>query len=346
MSSMHWRNVATAMAAMAGLAGPAAAAVYAVHELPTVLPRPDNDWWATAKDIDEDGHVLATVDVAKHGQVFSAGERCSLDHCRQLSKRTQSTDWQAMNRRGDTAGTVWSDGFPYASRRIAGEGVALLLKGSAYDINASGVIVGATLDVRPFVYDTSLRYLPVPGGTQGRAYGINDHGMVVGQLYVAATGDTHAFIYRDGLTTDLAANAPEFRNSLALGVNNTGIVVGCANTRRGEPNVAAVWREGRVAYLGALVAGTRGGACATAINASGQQVVGVSDVDPLDATRRHGFVHDRSQMRDLNDLLRPEDMGRYEIREPGAINDRGQIAATAVRLSDHQYMAVRLDPVE
>ncbi|WP_374566548.1 hypothetical protein [Ideonella sp.] len=346
MSGMRWRSVVTALAALAGWAGPAAAAVYAVHELPTVLPRPDNDWWATARDIDQDGHVLATVEVVKNNQVFSAGELCSLDDCRHLSKHTHSTDWRAMNPQGDTAGTVWSDGVAYASRRIAGQGVALLQRGNAYDINASGVIVGATLKVRPFVYDTALRYLPTPGGTQGRAYGINDQGMVVGQLYVAATGDSHAFIYRDGVTTDLAANAPEFRNSMALGVNNAGIVVGCANTRAGEPTVAAVWREGRVAYLGALVAGTRGGACATAINESGQHVVGVSDVDPLDATRRHGFVHDRSAMRDLNDLLRPEDAGRYEIREPGAINDRGQIAATAVRLADHQYVAVRLDPVE
>ena len=61
------------------------------------------------------------------------------------------------------------------------------------------------------------------------------------------------------------------------------------------------------------------------------RVVGDGEVDPLDATQRHGFLHDDAGLHDLNDLLRTSDAKRYMVYGAMGVNDAGQIAATVSR---------------
>jgi len=330
------------------IAGMAQATTYTVRELPVEAP-PSKDPYQTARSIDAQGHVLVNVQVVRKQTYFFMSERCRLQLCRQLTPRAHSNDraettlWFSMNDAGSTAGQVWTGDVGWAARRIPGQGVTYLIPGIGYDVNLDNTAVGATDDVHPFLYDTSLHLLPTPSGGKGRAYAINDHGVVAGEFYLG-NGDIHPFIYENGVSTDLTPDAPRYVDGGAADINNAGVAVGCTETKAGGPAQAVRFERGRVIPLGSLIAGTRAGTCAVAINESGRLVVGNGDVDPLDATKRHGFVHDDSGLHDLNDLLRPVDAMRYMIYGAMDVNDAGQIAAEAVRLSDGAWLAVRLDP--
>lgn len=74
---------------------------------------------------------------------------------------------------------------------------------------------------------------------------INDRGQVVGQSGTPS-GDLHAFVWRDGVTTDLGTlGGPDSR---ALDVNEHGEVVGVSNTADG-PDAYFVWRRGVMTRL-------------------------------------------------------------------------------------------------
>lgn len=348
MRGFHLAARGIVACALAAITGMAHAATYAVRELPVEAP-PSKDPYQTARSIDAEGRVLVNVQVVRKQTYYFMSERCRLQHCRQLTPRTHSNDraettlWFSMNDAGSTAGQVWIGDVGWAARRIPGQGVTYLIPGIGYDVNLDNTAVGATDDVHPFLYDTSLHMLPTPSGGKGRAYAINDRGVVTGEFYLG-NGDIHPFIYENGVSTDLTPDAPKYVDGGAADINNAGVAVGCTETKAGGPAQAVRFERGRVIPLGSLVADTRAGTCARAINESGRLVVGDGDIDPLNATLRHGFVYDDSGLHDLNDLLRPADAARYMIYGAMGVNDAGQISAEAVRLSDGAWLAVRLDP--
>lgn len=69
----------------------------------------------------------------------------------------------------------------------------------------------------------------LPGGWDGQAYAINDHGLIVGRSY-PDTGNSlglHATSWLEGQTTDLNALSNSWnRSSQAYSVNNSGLIVG------------------------------------------------------------------------------------------------------------------------
>jgi probable HAF family extracellular repeat protein len=65
------------------------------------------------------------------------------------------------------------------------------------------------------------------GFYSSQATDINDAGLVVGGLSRTVGGDSDAFVYSNGIMTDIG-NLPGGRDSYALGVNNSGQVVGVA----------------------------------------------------------------------------------------------------------------------
>lgn len=329
---------------LAVISGVAQAATYAVRELPTKAGQAE-DPYQFAQAIDAEGRVLAAVQVVRDHQGYYLSERCRLQHCRRLTARHDSTLWYSMNEAGATAGLVWRNDTSWAALRVPGEGVTYLTHGVAYDANASRTAVGATEDVKPFLFDKRLHMLPIPGGgRQGRARAINDHGVVAGEFYLP-NNDIHAFIYQDGVSIDVTADLPRYADAGIADINNAGVAVGCAEERGGGPMQVARFEGGKLSYLGALVAGTRAGTCARAISESSRLVVGDGEVDPLDATQRHGFLHDDAGLHDLNDLLRAGDAKRYMVYGAMGVNDAGQIAATVRRLADNAWLAVRLDPL-
>lgn len=114
---------------------------------------------------------------------------------------------------------------------------------TASSINDSGLIAGFSttfgfdfLNRRAFLYDGAMIDLGTLGGTSSEAYGINASGHVVG--YAAdSLGASRAFIYRDGVMSDLNSqidSALGWRLDSAADVNNAGQIVGVG------------WRDGQV----------------------------------------------------------------------------------------------------
>ncbi len=68
------------------------------------------------------------------------------------------------------------------------------------------------------------------GGTNSSAYGINNHGVIVGDAMLP-DGRTHAFAFTNGLMMDLGALGGT--NSRAYGINNQGHIVGMADLTNG-----------------------------------------------------------------------------------------------------------------
>ncbi len=123
----------------------------------------------------------------------------------------------------------------------------------AGSINNLGIVVGwaesmdwlGRQESRAFSWDGSLHDLGL-----GYAFGINNTGAIVGQ-----SGDLKAFLYSNGVMQvlpDLGGTAA------ALGINDSGVIVGLAVTMSGEQH-AVYWdllpEPGGLTALGAMLAG-------------------------------------------------------------------------------------------
>jgi probable HAF family extracellular repeat protein len=143
------------------------------------------------------------------------------------------------------------------------------------------------------------------GGTLSEATGVNERAEVVGYAQTAVA--THPFLWRQGSMTDLGvleAGAGEY--GAALGVNDSGQVVGYGMVDAGRAAHAFLWEHGTLRDLGTL-----GGkdSFAYGIN-NGGQIVGVSSTADGE---QHAFLWQHGTMADLGAG------GAYEI------NDMGQI---------------------
>lgn len=146
------------------------------------------------------------------------------------------------------------------------------------------------------------------GGSWSRAYGMNEHGQVVGDT-VTPDGATHAFVWDSGAMTDLGTLGGD--TSKARAVNDAGQVVGWAEAPGGD-------RYPFLYEYGAMVALTDvpdDKNDAYDINASGQ-VVGFARNA---AGGFDGFLWDGAMQATFGSL------------ESMAINDTGQVGFTYVR---------------
>ena len=140
----------------------------------------------------------------------------------------------------------------------------------------------------------SLKVLGTLGGTFGEAHGLNNPGSVPGQSLLP-NGALHAFLWRDGVMTDLGTlGGPDsFVNVANHTVNERNVVVGYSEISEQDPNaenfcnpnftnglvcLAFAWEKGVMTALPTL-----GGTNATAagINNRGQ-IVGVAETPNSD----------------------------------------------------------------
>jgi len=101
---------------------------------------------------------------------------------------------------------------------------------------------------------------------------VNDAGAVVGYTHVNATDPPHAFVYRNGVMTDLGTGSGAGSGSFATGISNTGHVVGLRYATQLGNHRATLWRNGQILNLPGL---SQRDSEANAVNDSGQ-VVGLA----------------------------------------------------------------------
>ena len=109
------------------------------------------------------------------------------------------------------------------------------------DPNSAAITTAATYTVR------SLGTL---GGNFSQAFGINDANMVVGTSNLAGNTETHAFVWRNGVMTDLGTLTGG-RQSEARAINGEGVIVGWSLNQAGFMR-AVRWMNGNKRTLGTL----------------------------------------------------------------------------------------------
>jgi probable HAF family extracellular repeat protein len=160
--------------------------------------------------------------------------------------------------------------------------------------------------------------------TSSSASAVNASGQVVGTSATAVSGFNHAFLWHNGVMTDLGI-LPNAARSVAGDINDSGQIVGGSSgtVNNTSWSHAVLWQNGIMTDLGTLGGESSG---AGAINNSGQ-IVGYSKTAAGDFG---SFVWENGVMYDLNALL-PASSGWVTQALNGIdINDNRQIAGTGL----------------
>ena len=228
----------------------------------------------------------------------------------------------SINDPGDIAGhkigpggimpMLWKNGQAYELQPLPGQQF-----GEVYDINNAGQMVGESLN-GSFVTPTTMRAtlfslnsdaidLGTLGGAKASASGINEDGDIVG-FSDLASGQSHAFLYKDDVMYDLGTLGGTISNANAI--NNNGEIAGRSTLANGAIR-GFLYKDGVMHDLGTL-----GGAATVAfdINDKGE-VVGFSRISNGQA---RAFLYKDGVMHDLGAL------GGTDSRAI-SINNKGEI---------------------
>jgi probable HAF family extracellular repeat protein len=217
---------------------------------------------------------------------------------------------------------------------------------SATGINDAGDIVGSYSTGGPsqaYVWHKGkLRTLGfLPGDDMSLAMGINHKGQITGGSVNGMRGEFRAFLYQGGKMT--VAAAMKGRDIFGNAINDGGDIAGVSYQAPSRSSSRAFVRSGGIVKQFGPLKGDKHCA-ARDINSSGQ-VVGSSDRVDTNASYSSrvtstGFIYTDGRLLDLNSLVVA--LG-WKITSAAGINDRGQIAATALN-SSGVARAIRLDP--
>lgn len=258
-----------------------------------------------------------------------------------------SSDAVAINDRGEVLGN-WRTtggqqrGFIYYRGKQRDIGVIHGRSVQYTDINNAGysIAIGSI----PAPPDSTRSFLRSPDGKftdigvlpfdnpVTHAYALNNRNQITGESgpWISPEQPLRAFIWTKGVMRDLGDLG--FDINAGLDINDHGQVTGFASLPYGyHVQHAFLYSHGRMTDIDARPVMDFGISAGTGINGCGH-VVGTSD-------HLSGFVYRGRRMQSLNALIDPK-LG-WDIRSPQAINNAGQIAASAVR-KGVQY-AVRLD---
>lgn len=366
MQTDHSRRTALLLLSLAigGLAGATPAAA-ATPEYRVTVVGPAN---SSAADINSTGVVVGAYAVSASATRAFVNRGNGFADLGTLGGR--SSHAVAINDRGEVLGN-WTSragqqrGFLYhAGKPLRGamrRGVPYT-GGQAHDIGTtSGAINNSRAttwtDINNAGYATAIgaaasfedgarSYLRAPDGkltdignlrfdepaTLNRALALNNRNQVAGESGPVNFPDQplRAFIWNKGTMRDLGDLG--FAPNGGLAINDRGQVTGYASLNAGiRDRLAFVYTNGRLVNIdGRRPTGPRSSS-GTGINNHGH-VVGTSD-------HLSGFIYRSRRMQSLNALIDPAQ--GWDIASPQAINDAGQIAATAVRKG--VSYAVRLD---
>ena len=151
------------------------------------------------------------------------------------------------------------------------------------------------------------------GGTESRAFGINNSGRVVGDSTPLGTTSRHPFIWHEGTMTDIGTLGGSQGDAIA--VNGVDYAVGASQTS-GDTH-AYIWS----AVFGKRDLGTLNGGTSVAWDANNSsKVVGTSEIDPFSLSQ-HAFLWSSSTgMVDLQTLAGPSgSSAAHGINEDGKV---------------------------
>jgi probable HAF family extracellular repeat protein len=112
------------------------------------------------------------------------------------------------------------------------EATAINNKGHIVGVAATPFAIHAVLWAKGSIFD-----LGTEGGLQSLAYDINDRGQIVGYRTVTEFGHSRAFLWEDGVMTDLGpllGGGGFSPDSIAWALNNRGQVVGVSRSASGN----------------------------------------------------------------------------------------------------------------
>lgn len=180
-------------------------------------------------------------------------------------------------------------------------------------------------------------WIPNIGGDYTWPNSINTSGAVVGYQRTAPgpTAPLAAFLYESGVLTLLGNFGG---SSFASQINNAGGIAGFAHFGPNGPSHAFYRAPGSTTLLDLHPASGWLDTLATDSSPDGRLISGIGYRD--DGAKRAIAWFDGVFI-DLNSIMPPG----YEFRSVGFVNDRGQIAGYAARLSDGVLVTVLLTPV-
>lgn len=199
---------------------------------------------------------------------------------------------------------------------------------AAYAINNSGSMVGhANTSSTRYAMIWSPGKIPMNinkwGGRTSVAYGINDIGQVVGEAATPSGGPLRAFLYQNGVMTDLGTLGGG--KSAAYAINNSGQVVGASEFLPGNTATHAVLYNPGENPKDLLGPPRLASSAAKGINKFGH-VVGWFNIAGYS---KRAFLYKNGTMQDLNTLMDSTGTG-WTLSQATAINDNGQIVGHAV----------------
>jgi probable HAF family extracellular repeat protein len=190
----------------------------------------------------------------------------------------------------------------------------------AYGLNQAGTVVGTALPAtgnrRAFIYQNgAMSEVTLGSISESQANDINNSGQVVGWLKAAPGSPARAFLWQNGVRTDIGALVSG-GSSVANAINESGVVVGEADIdTTGGGRRAFRWQNGSLQALPTLEGRQ---ASARAINDEGV-IVGWSET----STAMHAVIWRNGQIADLNDLIDPR--SGWVLRAAHGINPDGAI---------------------
>jgi probable HAF family extracellular repeat protein len=228
--------------------------------------------------------------------------------------------------------------------------------GTAVSINDHGQVVGYSYvdsqNRHAFLYSDAMMIDLGSFGGYSAALAINRHGEIAGFSSETVSGFPHAFVFRNGVMTEINPFGGPNNESSARGINDRGHVVGEGLVASGDAFNGFIHFNGAITNIGTLAGGRN--SYALAIN-DRQQVVGIADQPYDDLCRdpvtgalvpcvtyvERAFMYDDGVMTSLNSLIAPD--SGWDLVWAFDINSRGQI--TGIGLRDGQFRAYLMTPV-
>jgi probable HAF family extracellular repeat protein len=201
---------------------------------------------------------------------------------------------------------------------------------AALAVNVHGDVVGVTASPAdpqrrvPFVYRNGRMTLITDA--YGWASGINDAGQVTGVFIPPGALGGHAFVYQDGVFTDIGtlqgySNQPY---AVPYAINNSGTIVGDSNA------AAFVYENGTMSIVKRLSARS-----AYAVNDLGDVVGLIETVRGGGPFSAHGFLFSDNQLVDIGTL----DGDENSVSMPFGINRARQIVGVAWKNGNSEQRA-------